>query len=52
MSKERDQRPSLSKEELEQGWVLFDRKEWHKPKVDSKCDLLQTQRTGEEIEDV
>jgi hypothetical protein len=41
MSKERDQHPCLSKEELEQGWVLFDRKEYHKPKVNNKCDLCR-----------
>jgi hypothetical protein len=43
MSKERDQDPCLSKEELELGWCgIYDRnKENHKPKTDGKCDLCR-----------
>jgi hypothetical protein len=41
MSKEREQHPCLSKEQLEQGWGILDRKEYHKPKVDGKCDICR-----------
>jgi len=44
MSKERDQHPCLSKEQLEVEHRLFDRVEHHKPKVDNKCDLCRLKK--------
>jgi hypothetical protein len=41
MSKERDEHPCLSKEELEFWHRMVDRVEYHKPKADHKCDLCR-----------